>query len=100
MSIRSAREADCWIIRDPLSSRYTKDTVLGRFKAVRDGCVFWQPGGKNPRADSWEIWEMGVIRPDWVLADTIKIVHPPLRDGQWRYFAPETWGGDADAGQH
>jgi ABC-type Fe3+-hydroxamate transport system substrate-binding protein len=98
--LRDAREADCWMIRDPLSSPYTNRSVLDRFKAVRDGCVFWQPGGKNPLADSWELWEMGAIRPDWLLADTIKMVHPPLRDGRWRYFAPETWRSDAGAGSH
>lgn len=79
------------MIRDPLSAPFTNVAVLRRFKAYRDGCMMHQTGLKNPRADAWEIWEMGTIRPDWMLADVIKMVHPPLRDGQWRYFAPETW---------
>jgi iron complex transport system substrate-binding protein len=88
--LASATAADCWMIRDPLSSPFTNRSILGRFKAVRDGCVFWQPGGKSAGADSWELWEMGTIRPDWLLADIIKMAHPPLRDGSWRYLAPET----------
>jgi len=93
--------ADCWMIRDPLSSIYDNRAVLHRFKAYRDRCVFWQPGRKNPNADAWEVWEMGLIRPDWMLADIIKMVHPPLRDGSWRYFAPEDWrSGHAGAGNH
>jgi len=99
--LRDAADADCWMIRDPVSSPYTNQNVLARFRAYREGCVFWQPGLKNPRADSHEVWEMATIRPDWMLADIIKMVHPPLRDGNCRYFAPETWeGGHAGTGRH
>lgn len=91
--LQGGTEADCWMIRDPLSSPFGKKDVLARFKAYREGCVFWQPGAKNPKSDSWEVWEMGAIRPDWLLADIIKIGHPDLRDGRWRYFEPENWEG-------
>jgi iron complex transport system substrate-binding protein len=89
--LRDATHADCWMIRDPLSHTFERLEILQRFKAVREGCVFWEPGVKNPQADAWEIWEMGVIRPDWRLADVVKMVHPPLRDGNWRYLEPENW---------
>lgn len=95
--LRDATEADCWVIRDPLSAPFTQRHILERFKAYRHGCVFWMPGGKHPTTDAWEVWEMGAIRPDWQLADTIKIVHPKLRDGHYRYFAPETF---QKAGSH
>ena len=89
--LRDATNADCWKIRDPLAAVFDDRAVLQRFKAYRDGCVFWAPGKRHPAADSWEIWEMGVIRPDWLLADILKMLHPELRDGEWRYLAPETW---------
>ena len=92
--LRDATGADCWMIRDPLSSVFDDQAVLQRFKAVQDGCVFWEPGKRHPTADSWELWEIGTIRPDWHLADIIKMVHPELRDGEWRYLAPETWKSD------
>jgi len=99
--LQGAAQADCWMIRDPLSSPFTDRAVLQRFKAYRTGQVFWEPGRKNPRADSWEIWEMGTIRPDWLLADVARMVHPGLRDGALRYHALETWeGGHAGAGHH
>lgn len=99
--LRDATRANCWMIRDPLSAPYANRDVLARFAAYRDGCVFRQHGLPNPSTDGWEMWEMGVIRPDWMLADIIKMVHPALRDGIWRYHAPETWeGGHAGAGQH
>ncbi|MEM1250643.1 MAG: ABC transporter substrate-binding protein [Acidobacteriota bacterium] len=88
--LRDATHADCWMIRDPLSSKFQRLDLLERFKAVQEDCLFWQPGKKSPLADTWELWEIGEIRPDWQLADIIKMLHPPLRDGEWRYLAPET----------
>ena len=99
--LRDATGADCWMIRDPLSSVFDDQAVLRRFKAYRDGCVFWESGKRHPTADAWELWEMGAIRPDWHLADIMKMLHPDLRDGEWRYLAPETWKADyAGAGTH
>ncbi|HTU13065.1 MAG TPA: ABC transporter substrate-binding protein [Allosphingosinicella sp.] len=98
--LRDATNADCWMIRDPLSNPYTNREVLQRFKAYREGCVFWQPGRRNPAADAWELWEMGTIRPDWQLWDIIKMVHPQLRDGQWRYLALETGEAASGAGHN
>ena len=89
--LRDATGADCWMIREPLAARFDDRNVLSRFKAYQEGCVFWAPGKRHPTADSWEMWEMGIIRPDWLLADIVKMLHPELRDGTWRYLAPETW---------
>ncbi|MYG74704.1 MAG: ABC transporter substrate-binding protein [Acidobacteria bacterium] len=99
--LRDGTGADCWMIRDPVSSVFDDRAVLQRFKAYQDDCVFWTAGKRHPTADSWELWEMGTIRPDWQLADIVKMVHPELRDGEWRYLAPETWKADyAGAGTH
>ena len=99
--LRDGTGADCWMIRDPVSSVFDDRAVLQRFKAYQDECVFWSPGKRHPTADSWELWEMGTIRPDWLLADIVKMAHPGLRDGEWRYLAPETWKADyAGAGTH
>ncbi len=62
--LRDATGADCWMIRDPLSAVFDNRAVLSRFKAYRDGCVFWEPGGRHPTEDTWELYEMGTIRPD------------------------------------
>ena len=99
--LRDATSADCWMIRDPLSAVFDDRAVLSRFQAYRDGCVFWEQGRRHPDADTWELWEMGAIRPDWQLADIMKMLHPALRDGEWRYLAPETWEADhVGAGLH
>ena len=99
--LRDATDADCWMIREPLAAVFDDRAVLSRFKAYQDGCVYWAPGRRNPAADAWEMWEMGTIRPDWLLADIVKMLHPGLRDGAMRYLAPETWKASYDdAGQN
>ena len=89
--LRDATDADCWMIREPLAAVFDDRAVLQRFKAYREGCVYWAPGRRNPDADAWEMWEMGYIRPDWLLGDIVKMLHPHLRDGESRYLAPENW---------
>lgn len=66
--LRDATGADCWVIRDPLSAVFDDRAVLSRFKAYRDGCVFWEQGKRHPSADTWELWEMG----------------PSVRIGSWQ----------------
>ena len=98
--LRDATGADCWMIREPLAAVFDDRAVLSRFKAYQDGCVYWAPGKRNPAADAWEMWEMGTIRPDWLLGDIAKMLHPDLHDGEFRYLAPETWKASyEDAGQ-
>lgn len=89
--LRSASGADCWVVGDPHSIKYPDKGVLSRFVAYRDGCMFHYSGRQHPEVDSFEIYEMGVIRPDWTLEDLMKILHPKLRDGDYRYFRSETW---------
>ena len=50
--------------------------MLSRFKAYQEDCIFWEQGKRHPAADTWELWEMGTIRPDWQLADIMKMLHP------------------------
>ena len=98
--LRDATGADCWMIREPLAAVFDDRAVLSRFKAYQDGCVYWAPGKRNPAADAWEMWEMGYIRPDWLLGDIAKMLHPELRDGEFRYLAPETWKASYEDAGH
>lgn len=95
--LQSATDADCWVIRDPFSALYTDERVLSRFEAYRDGCVYQQHGLKNAEVDSFEIWEMGMIRPDWILSDLVEIMHPGRGDGEMRYFRKVDWENDVAA---
>ena len=75
-----AAKADCWLnvgqlrTAEELRSRYPK---LADIECVKSGNVYnctrrLSPAGGN------DFWESGVIRPDIILSDLIKIFHPEL----------------------
>ena len=75
-----AAKADCWLnvgqlySLAELRSRYPK---LSDIECVKSGNVYnctrrLSPAGGN------DFWESGVIRPDIILSDLIKIFHPEL----------------------
>ena len=77
-----AAKADCWLnvgqlrTAEELRSRYPK---LADIECVKSGNVYnctrrLSPAGGN------DFWESGVIRPDIILSDLIKIFHPELLD--------------------
>ena len=64
--------------------------TLRRFKAYRDGCLFAADGMFKPAADAFELYDLGTIRPDLVLGDIVRMLHPALRDRPFRYIRPDT----------
>lgn len=88
--IATGAEADCWILRDSHSKPYRDLTVLRRFKAWREGCLFAADGGTKPEADAFDLYETAVIRPDLVLGDIVRMLHPALRTEPFRYIRPDT----------
>lgn len=88
--IARGQEADCWIIRDTHSQPFTDVATLRRFKAYREGCLFAIDGMTKPTADAYDYYEMAVIRPDLILGDLVRMLHPALRDEPFRYIRPDT----------
>lgn len=88
--IARGAEADCWIIRDTHSAPFTDLATLRRFKAWREGCLFAADGMYKPAADAFDYYEMAVIRPDLLLGDIVRMLHPDLRDEPFRYIRPDT----------
>lgn len=88
--IARGADADCWIMRDSHSAPFTDRAVLSRFKAYREGCLFAADGMTKPRADAFDLYETAVIRPDLVLGDIVRMLHPALRDQPFRYIRPDT----------
>lgn len=82
--------AECWILRDSHSQPFTDVATLRRFKAYRDGCLFAADGMTKPEADAFDIYETAVIRPDLVLGDLVRMLHPALRDAPFRYIRADT----------
>ncbi len=88
--LEKARGADCWILRDSHSQPFTDVGVLSNFKAWQEGCLFASDGVYKPEADAFDIYETGLIRPDLLLGDIIRMLHPALRDAPYVYIQPDT----------
>ena len=84
-----AANADIWINPShykSLDALFSVDPRFRRFKAARNGRVY-----NNTRLVGTQsgnpIWEKGVVRPDAVLADLIKIFHPDLlQDHEFMFY--------------
>ncbi len=90
--IARGTQADCWIIRDSHSKPFTDRATLELFKAYREGCMFASDGMFKPEADAFDLYETAVIRPDLVLGDIVRMLHPALRDEPFRYIRPDREG--------
>ncbi|KQN36433.1 hypothetical protein ASG37_12500 [Sphingomonas sp. Leaf407] len=88
--IAQGADADCWILRDTHSIPYRDIATLRRFRAYREGCVFAGDGMHKPAADAFDYYETAVIRPDLVLGDLVRMLHPALRTEPFRYIRPDT----------
>lgn len=84
-----ARDIDCWVIRDTHSAPFNDVSVLQNFKAWREGCLFAGDGMAKPEADAFDIYETGIIRPDLILGDMVRMLHPTLRDEPFVYYRPD-----------
>lgn len=88
--LADATEADCWVIQESGTELYRNEEVLSSFRAWREGCVYGATGQSKPRRNSWEIFEEGVIRPDYMLGDIVKMLHPEVRPEPFHYLVPVT----------
>lgn len=87
--LERARDAECWIARDTHSAAYPDEKVLAQFKAWRDGCMFASDGMAKLEADAFDYYETAVIRPDWILGDIVKMLHPEVSNEPFRYVRPD-----------
>ena len=85
-----AHNADFWItMRNEwrsIDNVVAEDERYGQFKAVRTGNVFNANARLNAHGGN-DYWETGLIEPDVLLADVIKILHPDLLpDHRLKYY--------------
>lgn len=88
--LEDARDVDCWVIRDSHSQPFTDVRYLENFKAWREGCLFAADGSQKPDADAFDIYETGPTRPDIMLRDHIKMLHPDVVAEAFVYIRPDT----------
>lgn len=73
-----AANADVWLNPSFYSTRqalFAADPRFGKFRAAKEGSVYNHTKQQNTGIGN-PIWESGILHPDDVLADLIKIFHP------------------------
>lgn len=87
--LQRGRDADCFILRDTVSEPFTNTGILRQFEAWRNDCLFAADGMSKPEVDAYDIYETGVIRPDLILGDIARMLHPALRTEPFVYIRPD-----------
>ena len=86
--LENALEADFWIGSADFSSLEAMGTAEPRYRVFRafdKGAVFTYTLKKGPKG-GLEYFELGYMRPDLILKDLIKILHPDLLPDYELYF--------------
>ena len=87
-----ARDADCWMIRDDHSQPFKDAATLEKIRAWRNGCTVALVGRAKPSVNAYDFYETGPIRPDLLMADILKTLHPDAWPKPFTYLEPDNRG--------
>jgi ABC-type Fe3+-hydroxamate transport system substrate-binding protein len=83
-----ARAAECWFAGDGFPQPLPRNRISASFRAWRERCVFFNNGRVKASADAWDWFQRAPVRPDLVLAEFIKALHPDLITSAFDYIVP------------
>lgn len=87
-----APQAEVWIIGDIHAAPPRSTIVEAASPAFAAGRLFSNAGRTNAEADAYDWYQTALVRPDWVLADFVKAIHPTLVPEPFRYLRPVARG--------
>jgi hypothetical protein len=87
-----APKAEVWIIGDIHAAPPRSTIVEAASPAFAAGRLFSNAGRTNAEADAYDWYQTALVRPDWVLADFVKALHPTLVPEPFRYLKPVARG--------
>jgi iron complex transport system substrate-binding protein len=82
-----ARDADCWVAGDGWPEPVPV-AVAAEFRAFANRCMALHNGRYNATTDAWDWFQSGFVRPDLILREVIKVLHPDLVPQPWDYLRP------------
>ena len=87
-----ADQAQVWIVGDLHAAPPRSTAVEGVSPAFRAGRLFANTGRSNLSANAYDWYQTAFVRPDWVLADFVKALHPDLVSEPFRFLKPVARG--------
>jgi ABC-type Fe3+-hydroxamate transport system substrate-binding protein len=86
--LERARHAECWIAGDGWPEPTIPATVGPAVRAYREQCVTLYNGRVKPEVDAWDWFQTAIVRPDLVLAEFIRVLHPTRSSTPWDFLRP------------
>lgn len=74
--LSKAHEATYWMIGDVHSAALPSANYMNEFSAWRNGKLFHNMKRSKPRVNAFDWYGRAAVRPDLVLADLVKLLHP------------------------
>lgn len=87
-----ADQAQVWIVGDLHAAPPRSTVVEGVSPAFQSGRLFANTGRSNLAANAYDWYQTAFVRPDWVLADFVKVLHPDLVSEPFRFLKPVARG--------
>lgn len=76
--IEKAKDIDHWFIGDIHSSKLPPEYMMNSFKAWRTGNLYHNMKRSKPEVNASDWYATALVRPDYILSDLVKLVHPDL----------------------
>ncbi|MEM6800296.1 MAG: ABC transporter substrate-binding protein [Bacteroidota bacterium] len=76
--LSKAKEIDHWMIGDIHASPLPQASLMNSFRSWREENLYHNFRRVDPKSNSSDWYATAIVRPDTVLADLIKIIHPEL----------------------
>ncbi|KAF1722778.1 ABC transporter substrate-binding protein [Pseudoxanthomonas wuyuanensis] len=80
--------ADVWLIGDIHAVAPRNTEVERGFRAWREGRLFGNTGRTVAAENAYDWYQTALVRPDWVLTDFVKALHPDLVSEPFRFLKP------------
>lgn len=71
-------QATHWMIGDVHSAALPSDNYMNRFSSWENGKLYHNMKRSKPHANAFDWYGRGAVRPDLILADLVKLIHPDL----------------------
>lgn len=80
--------ADVWLIGDIHAVPPRNPAIERGFRAWRERRLFGNTGRTDAAENAYDWYQTALVRPDWVLSDFVKALHPDLVDEPFRFLKP------------
>lgn len=77
--IEKAKDVTHWIIGDIHSGELPREIIMSAFSAWRSGSLYHNMKRSKPEANAFDWYGSAPVRPDYVLADLVKLLRPDIK---------------------